>query len=202
MSAQAQSTAEFDAEERARAHCYALLGRLLYGPPDGALQAGLADEAAEQSDSPLAAAWRQLQHACRTSDLDAVRAEYDDLFVSVGKAPVTLYTAAYAAPHAPDQHLLELRRSLGGWGLARRTDAGETEDHISGLCDMMRWLIESRAGVEAERRFFLQFMAPAAAPLCTAIRRAPQASFYRAVAGFLLAFCDVERAAFELGEAG
>lgn len=190
-----------DGEELARAHCYALIGRLLYGAPDAALVARMLAQPAAEDAVPLAQAWQGLQQACRDIDLDDARLEYDELFVGVGKAPVTLYTSAYVAPHAPDRHLLALRNRLDALGLARRPEAGETEDHVSALCDVMRWLIEHGAGLASERQFFFEYLAPAVEPLCKAIALHPQARFYRSVAAYLEAFADVERAGFELAGA-
>lgn len=186
------------AEDLARAHCYAVIGRLMYAPPDAPLVAYILQQPSVDDAVPLAQAWTAVQAACRGAELEQVRLEYDDLFVGVGKAPVTLYTGAYAAPQSPDRHLLALRNKLDALGLARRTQAGEMEDHVSALCDVMRWLIESNRGLEAERGFFFEFLAPAAEPLCTAITRHPQAVFYRSVAAYMWAYYEVERAGFEL----
>ncbi|MGE5523353.1 MAG: molecular chaperone [Rhodospirillaceae bacterium] len=190
--------AELASEDLARAQCYAIIGRLLYGGPDAGLAAYIADEPGNDEAVPLAQAWQALQGACRDADLAQVGLEYDDLFVGVGKAPVTLYTSGYAAPHAPDRHLLALRNRLDDLGLARRATAGETEDHIAALCDAMRCLIENGHGVDAERRFFFEFVAPAVEPLCAAIEADGRSPFYRTVARFLQSFYEVERAGFEL----
>lgn len=193
-----ETAVEILPEDRARANCYALIGRLMYGPPDAELLSYIATQRSDDDAAPLAHAWRELQAACRTVPAEEARYEYDDLFIGVGKAPVTLYTAAYAAPQAPDRHLLSLRDQLDAWQLARRREAGESEDHISGVCDVMRWLIETGHGLEAERAFFYPFVAPAMEPLCSAIGKAPRSQFYRHVAAFMLAFHDVERSGFEL----
>src|SRR5688500_2060696 len=103
------------AEDQARAQWYALISRLFHAPPDAVLLRGLAaapDGSEEGGDGPFLDAWRGLQGACADTDPEAVRAEFDDLFVGVGKAAVTPYTSAYAALHAPDRHLLELRERL------------------------------------------------------------------------------------------
>ena len=195
--------ARLDVEDLARAHCYAIVGRLMYGAPDVAFASYIVQQPSNDDAVRLALAWKALQAACRDADREQVRLEYDDLFVSVGKAPVTLYTSGYVSPQAPDRHLLALRNALDALGLARRTEAGETEDHISALCDTMRWLIESGQSLAAQRRFFFDFVAPAIEPLCAAIAGNPQAAFYRTVAAYLLAFYEVERTGFELdGTAG
>ncbi|HWI15177.1 MAG TPA: molecular chaperone TorD family protein [Burkholderiales bacterium] len=185
-------------EDQARAHCYAVIGRLMYGAADAPLLRYLAGQPATDSGGPYGVAWKALQSACREADAEHVQREYDDLFVGVGKAPVTLYTSAYAAPQAPDRHLLALRTTLGSLGLARRVEAGETEDHIAAVCDVMRWLIENARGLESERQFFYDFVAPAMESLARAMVASPRAAFYRSVGDYMLAFCEVERTGFEL----
>lgn len=190
-----------EAEDRARAHWYALVSRLFYAVPDAPLLQGLAsapDEGGDGAQSALIEAWRGLQRACAAADPPALQAEFDDLFVGVGKAPVTPYTASYAASHAPDRHLLALRSRLAEWGLARHERVFESEDHISAVCDAMRWLIEQGRPLEEQRAFFVDFVDPAAALFCSAINRSPLAVFYRATAALALAFVAVEKEAFDM----
>jgi len=187
-------------EELARAYGYALIGRLFYGPPDPLLRRNVAEAGTAAADGALAETWEALRAALEHTDDATLHQEYDDLFVSVGKAPVTLYTSAYASPAAPDRHLVQLRDELAGYGLARRMAVGEMEDHLAGICDVMRWLIEMRQGLPAERRFFLRNIAPVVAPLTEAILAQPAAQFYAIVARFAAAFFHVESEAFELGD--
>lgn len=197
----AEESQALGAEDRARAHWYALVSHLFYAAPDAALLqrvTSASDEGADPSESPLVEAWRGLQAACRAADPETVRAEFDDLFVGVGKAPVTPYTSSYAASHAPDRHLLALRTRLGEWGLARHERVFESEDHISAVCDAMRWLIERGRPLEEQRVFFMAFIDPAAASFCSAINRSPVAVFYRAAAALALAFVTVEKEAFDM----
>lgn len=198
----AEESQALDAEDRARAHWYALVSRLFYAAPDARLLQELAaapdaDEA-DGAHSPLLEAWRALQAACRGADQEAVRAEFDDLLVGVGRAPVTPYTSSYAVSHAPDRHLLALRTRLGEWGLARRERVFESEDHVSAVCDAMRWLIEQGRPLSDQRAYFAEFIDPAIPALCNAITQSPIAGFYRAVAALALAFITVEREAFDM----
>lgn len=153
--------AELTDEDRARADCYALISRLFYAPPDAELLASLAT--ANPRDSTEAApgdelgskdyvrAFAAFQHACSSADEAALRQEYDDIFVGAGKSLVSPYTAGYAVPHAPDRHLVALREQLASWGLARRESVFEVEDHVSALCDVMRWLIERDRSLSEQR---------------------------------------------------
>ncbi len=189
-------------EDLARANVYALIGRLFYAAPDSNLLAQIcADDAAGNGVSDASAleqAWRKLQDACKRASPLAVKQEYDTLFVGVGKAEVTPYTSGYVTRTAPDRHLVELRDHLNAWGLARNAAAFEVEDHISGLCDVMRFLIEQGASLGDQRVFFEGFIYPGTLPLCEAVVTAASAGFYKHIALFTKAFLELEKAALDM----
>lgn len=187
------------------------MSRLFYAAPDRDLLRELARAPAARSaelqlgeieDGAIAngyaAAYQTLREACRGADPAAVRTEYDDLFMGAGKALVTLYTSAYGAPHAPDRYLVALREQLASWGLARRDAVFEVEDHVSAICDVMRWLIQLDRPLTVQRGFFDEFVYAALGRFCEAVIATPGASFYRAVAQLARALLAVEHAAFDL----
>lgn len=189
-------------EEQSRADCYALVSRLFHAAPDAALLAALASfqtGTLEQGPEPgpYVAAASALQQAAAASDAETLRAQYDEFFVGTGKAPVTPYTSAYALPHAPDRHLLALRERLRAWGLGSRAGSFEAEDHVSGVCDVMRWLIDHEKPLDEQRAFFLEFVYPGVVPFCSATARALP-GFYAAVANLTRAFLDIEKQAFDM----
>ena len=187
-------------EEQARANFYALLARLFYAPPDEALLKALAsaDELAAE-DETLAARWRELIAAAALSEAEAVREEYDAVFVGTGKAAVTLYSTAYSLRYTNETPLAALRADLAALGLARRESTGEPEDHIAGLCDTMRHVIaEQQRPLEEQRRFYERWIKPNYEPLCAAIEASERTSFYKAVARMAKAFFSLEQAAFEM----
>src|SRR4051794_13965081 len=93
-------------EDIARAHCYALVSRLFYRPPDADLLGELAgrsydfalDFQAVDGDALAVSHTRalaDLQSAARAAEPERLRQEYDDTFVSAGKALVSPYTSGY-----------------------------------------------------------------------------------------------------------
>jgi TorA maturation chaperone TorD len=94
-----------------------------------------------------------------------------------------------------------LRGRLAGWGLARRPGAFEMEDHISGISDVMRRLIQDGRALSEQRHFFDEFAYAGVTAFCAAVQKASSASFYRPVAALTLAFYEVEKAAFEMSDA-
>ena len=183
-------------EEAARANLYALLARLFYAPPDAQLLRSIASETME---GELAAPWKGLAEAARQADPEAVREEYETAFIGTGKAPVTLYTTAYAIKYSNEVPLAELRGELDRLGLARRVEAREPEDHFAALCDVMRHLVaKQKSDLVEQRRFFSRWIRPTVEPLCTAIDRSDKTVFYKHVAKFAAGFCTLEHMAFEM----
>jgi len=191
-------------EDDARANFYALLARLFYAGPDAELLAGIAgaDElAAEGRNVALAEAWNALAAASAAADAEATRIEYDAVFVGTGKAPVTPYATFYLVATGREKLLAGLREELGAMGLARAERAHEPEDHIAGLCDVMRLLIAAGADEEAlaeQRRFFDRYLRRSYPALCDAVEACGAADYYRSVARFARAFLDVEVESFEM----
>lgn len=195
------------AEDLARADLYALVARLFYGPPDAALLhllASAGDVGEEGADGRLSAAWSALRRAASACDAVVLREEYDALFVGVGESCVSPYALAYMDGASRRPHpLAALRETLAGLGLARSVRAGEPEDHVAALADVMRHLIVDGARAEADRQraqaqFFSAFIEPWYEGLCDAIEACAQGSFYRSVSRFTRAFLDLERASLRM----
>lgn len=188
------------AQDVARADVYAIIGRLFYAPPDASLLEAISQSGGEQVDerAPLRDAWRDLRRACGDADPAAIPSEFDNLFGGVGKCEVSPFASHYVKAWPAEHHLVRLRGLLESRGLARRSAAGDTEDHVSGICDVMRHLIVDSRPVEEQYLFFNDFVHSGLLPFCEAILRSVNASFYRCVAQFALTFLAIEKAAFDM----
>lgn len=192
-------------EEAARADFYALLARLLYSGPDSALLRSLAtaEPLPAEGDAALAKAWEKLTLASAAMDEDAGAVEYDDLFVGVGKAPVSIYAAYYLGPTAVDHPRVRLQADLARLGLGRREGAGEPEDHFAALFDVMRVLVAGGAGrapapLAEQRHFHDAYLRDGAPKFFNAVTESGKANYYRTVAALGLAFAALEKESFEL----
>ena len=194
-------------EDESRANLYGLLARLFYAPPDAILLSELRQAAppAEEGDGltsegrALKEAWAQLVAACASAFPARLEEEHFQVFVGVGKAQVTPYLSAYMERREGETPLVRLRTQLAGWGLARREQAAEPEDHVSGICETMRWLIVRRkAPLEAQQEFFREYLDIAGPRFCAAVTACEDARFYGCVARLLAALLDVERKAFAI----
>jgi TorA maturation chaperone TorD len=186
-------------EELARANLYGLIARLFYSAPDAQLISELLHAPAIEGDGELAAAWRAMLEACRTAFPVALDDEHTQLFVGTGAAEVTPYLSHYVVRYSTDNPLVEVRRQLAAWGMGRKQEAPEYEDHVSGLCEAMRFAIAvQQRKPEEQREFFERFIHRGAIALCDAVAASKNARFYQHVARFARAFFEIEKAAFEM----
>lgn len=190
-------------EDLARADWYALLAALFRAPPAAALLARIAaaDPARGEPDTELGRAFAQFARACATADADTVRAEYDAVFVGVGRPEVFVNASYYLAGFLHERPLADLREHLAGIGLARSAQWSQTEDHAASLFEVMRFLIVEAdppaGGLPAQREFFERFVGPWFERLCDALEQAQGTGFYRHVGRLAGAFLTIERQAFD-----
>lgn len=193
-------------EDQARAGFYALLARLFSTPPDAPLLHALAgaDELpASSGEAPLAAAWRHVQAAAALTPAEAARAEFDALFIGLGRAPIMPYASFYLAGFLMEKPLAGLRDDLARLGLARFSGVGEPEDHIASLAEVMRFLIAGDgqtppAGLAAQQQFFRRHIQPWHDRLAADIQNHELANFYKPVAALMQAFFAIEAEAFAM----
>jgi TorA maturation chaperone TorD len=190
-------------EEAARANLYGLIARLFYAAPDEQLIAQLLNaepiDAQGEEAGSLAVAWKDMVEACRTVYPAQLEAEHTELFIGTGRAPVTPYLSHYLMRHTSHSPLAELRGQLAAWGIARRETVPEYEDHISGVCETMRFAIAvQHRSAEEQQMFFERYVYAGAAAFCDALSASNQARFYKLVARFARAFLEVEKSAFEM----
>ncbi len=191
-------------EDRARAEFYALLARLWYAAPEAALLGTIAaasDIPAEGEQTALAEAWRQLRAAAAAADPETVRAEYDGAFIGTGKAEITLYVSGHLVEAGRERVLVALRDELAELGLARTGATHEPEDHFAALLEIMRHLAaaeSSAAALQRQRKFFTRYMGLAYNPLINEVVASARTDFYKYVARFTKAFCDVEAASLDM----
>ena len=196
-----------DREELARAEVYGLLAQLFYAAPSADLYAQLqvAPTVAPAPGAFLESSWSEVVAATRRLGCEQVGAEYDALFVGIGKPEVFLYGSYFMAGALNEKPLVALRHSLRELGLERPESVAETEDHIASLCEVMRYLIAGDdlavSNLAAQQVFFAQHLRPWVEAMLDAVVAHPRASFYRAVALFARDFFAVEGQGFDLIDA-
>ena len=195
-----------DSEELARAELYGLLARLWLAPPDAELlqQFAVAVTQAPQAGARLEEPWMQLVGAMRGTTLQAAASEHEALFHGVGKPEVFAYGSFYLTGFLNEKPLAALRTDLQALGLTRDPQRVETEDHVSYVFEVMRYLIAGDdaavCNLEQQRRFFRAHVQPWVDDLCNATAAHPLAETWRAVAVFTRSFVEIETQAFDMVE--
>lgn len=187
-------------EEAARADLYALLARLFYAGPDAALldAIGSADNLVAAGPSDLSQSWAQFRMMCQSANPELASDEHTRLFVGVGKAPISVYASHYLTENYKELTLVHLRDELERLGLARKADIAEPEDHIAGLLEVMRHLVQRNAADPgSQAAFFRSYLQPWHEKFCAAVVSFEGASFYRALCHLMKSYFAVEVEYFE-----
>ena len=144
-----------------------------------------------------------LQHAASSADAAALKEEFERAFISTGRPAVMVFGSFYLAGFLNEKPLAQLRDELAKMGLARRGDCHDSEDHISALCDVMRFLIagdpaSAPVALEAQRDFFVRYIKSWNTQFCDAVNSANETCFYKHVAQFAREFFELEHESFAI----
>jgi len=195
-------------EDLARADLYGLIARFFYQPPDQELldqiAASATDETSRSSEgnAPLAQVWLSVVEVAKNNSAKAWHDEFDLNFISVGRPNVILNGSFYMAGHLNEKPLIEIRRALDAFGLESAQEITETEDHISSLCEVMRYLIAGDdvevSNLTNQQIFFNAHIRPWYEQLCDAIEEIPEMHLYHPVAALTREFLDIEGHSFDM----
>ena len=191
-------------EEIARAEMYGLLAQLFYAAPEADLlgQLRLAVTEAPNAGAFLEEPWRELVASARSHDAAQLASEYADLFGGVGKPEVYLFGSHYLSGFLNEKPLAQLRQELAALGLSRDERMPETEDHVSYLFEVMRYLIAGDdvavSNLTHQAGFYSRHIQPWMPRMCQTLQAHPQADFYARLASLTAAFLSVENQGFDL----
>ena len=188
-------------EDGLRADLYDLLAALLARPPDAALLetcGGLSGD-----DTELGRAVGALARVAAATGPAGARAEFDALFVGLGRGEVLPYASYYLTGFLNEKPLAKLRRDMRALGVERSPEVFEPEDGIASLMEIMAGLIRGRFGAPAtlgrQRDFWAAHVGPWAGHLFADIEGARASVLYAPVGAVGRAFMDIEREAFRMG---
>ena len=195
-------------EDLARADLYGLIAHFFYQPPDQELLDQIAASATDetsrssQGNAPLAQVWLSVVEVAKNNSAKAWHDEFDLNFISVGRPNVILNGSFYMAGHLNEKPLIEIRRALDAFGLESAEEITETEDHISSLCEVMRYLIAGDdvevSNLTNQQIFFNAHIRPWYEQLCEAIEEIPEMHLYHPVAALTREFLDIEGHSFDM----
>ncbi len=194
-------------EDLARADLYGLIARLFHQPPDQELLDQIAASIPEgqeiqPEDAPLAKVWHSVVEIAKSNAAKAWHDEFDLNFISVGRPNVILNGSFYLAGHLNEKPLVDIRRALDAFGLESAEEVTETEDHISALCEVMRYLIAGDdvevSNLTNQKIFFNNHMRPWYDELCDAIEDVPAMHLYHPVAALTREFLAIEGQGYDM----
>jgi TorA maturation chaperone TorD len=194
-------------EELARADLYGLIARLFHQAPDQELlnqiSASIPDRQESQADAaPLSLFWNSLVELTKNNPAKAWQEEFDLNFISVGRPNIILNGSFYMAGHLNEKPLVDIRRALETFGLEPAEEITETEDHISALCEVMRYLIAGDdveiSNLTNQRVFFNAHIRPWYDELCDAIEAVPEMCLYHSVASLTREFLAIESQSIDM----
>jgi TorA maturation chaperone TorD len=192
-------------EETARAELYGLLSELFYAPARAELLAQLRVAATEAPTAGgfLEEPWRQLVGLAREMDDQSIQNEHHALFGGVGKPEVYVFASHFLTGFLNEKPLAQLRTDLAALGLGRDdTTMSETEDHVSYVFEVMRFLVAGEdvavSNLTQQAKFFAAHVQTWLPAFCDALQASPRARFYAAVAELTRAFVSVEAQGFDI----
>lgn len=193
-----QAVPELDELDAARAEECELIGALLWRAPTAETLAAL--QGLRGDASPLGMAHFALAEAAAETTPEAVRDEFFELFIGVGRGELLPYASYYMTGFLHERPLALVREDMGRLGLARDERAGEPEDHIAVLMDIQAQLIRGEAsgdGVD-ERSFYERHIQPWGERFFADLEVARTARFYRAVGRVGSLYLSIETQAASL----
>ncbi len=192
-------------EDLARADLYGLIARFFQMPPDQDLLNQIAATGDQQNvadEAPLAKVWMDVVEVAKNNPAKTWRDEFDLNFISVGKPNVVLNGSFYIAGHLNEKPLINIRKALAEFGLEAAEEVTETEDHISALCEVMRYLIAGDdveiSNLTNQRVFFNEHIRPWYDEFCNAIEDIPEMHLYRPIAALTREFLAIEGQGFDM----
>jgi len=187
-------------EDQLRARHYRLLARFFASPPDAAvlkLAAGFAGDETE-----LGQALGALARLAGRIDQAAAAAEYQRLFIGLGRGELVPFASYYLTGFLNEKPLAKLRVDMARLGIARTADVAEPEDHIGALTEMMAGLIMGDFGqpldLAGQRAFFDAHLGAWAGQFFADLERAETATLYTPIGTLGRVFMTIETTAFEM----
>jgi len=194
-------------EDLARADLYGLIARLFHEAPDQELLDQIVSsipegQEAQSEAAPLARVWQNLVEMATANPAKAWQDEFDQNFISVGRPIIILNGSFYMAGYLNERPLVEIRRALDAFGLESAEEISETEDHISALCEVMRYLIAGDdveiSNLTNQRVFFNDHIRPWHDDLFDAIDAVSEMRLYHSVASLAREFLAIEGQGFDM----
>lgn len=189
---------DIDPLDEARAREYELIGALLWRAPTRSVLDAVSEIRGDSSG--LGMAHLELAEAARVAVPETLRDDFFRLFIGVGRAELLPYASYYLTGFLHEKPLAAVREDLARLGLAKAERAGEPEDHIAILFDVMAALLRgevSAEGLDAEV-FFRRHILPWGLRFFADLEVQDSSELYRIVGRLGRLFIAIEDEAYRL----
>lgn len=185
-------------EEALRAGMYRLLAGLLSAPPPQDELGRLASLTGDPTG--LGQAVSGLAKLAGRTTAEAAAAEFQDLFIGLGRGEVIPFGSYYLTGFLQEKPLARLRQDMEKLGIERDSGVTEPEDHIASIFEMMAGLIDGSFGdrlpLSEQKALYERHVASWALYFFRDLEAAQSAGLYAAVAVVGSTFLQIEDEAF------
>lgn len=197
----AASMHDIPAEDRMRADLYNYLGLMLAAPANEMLLAQTAGLSGDDT-TDLGRAIAGLARVARATGPGAVEAEFNKLFIGLGRGELLPYASYYLTGFLHEKPLAALRADMARHQIGRAPNVFEPEDNIASLMEIMAGLIMGGFGQPAslvdQKTFFDRHVGPWAAHFFSDLEAAKSSVLYASVGQVGRVFMAIEREAFRM----
>jgi len=193
-------SADLAGEDVMRAHVYRLLAGFLARPPteDDLKRVRLV----EGNKTDFGKAFEVFAHLCNQSGAEAVKAEYHDLFIGVGRGELLPYASYYLTGFLNEKPLAKLRNDMMELGVEKVSSNSDPEDHIAAILEIMAGLIvgdfATPAELEDQKEFFQEHINSWAGHFFNDLASAKSSVVYASLADLGRQFLEIEETAFQM----
>lgn len=202
MTSQASGSQRQLAEEDAlRAQFYDLLAQFLSEPPTAErLQAAAGLTGGETALGQSIDRFALVAGRCDQASADD---EYSDLFIGVGRGELLPFASYYLTGFLHEKPLARLKEDMARFGVVRREDVSEPEDHVAAILETMAGLIDGRFGqvrpLAEQKQFFDAHVVSWMPVFFRDLAGASSSVLYASLADVALRFLEIEAQGFAFG---
>lgn len=190
---------EIAPEDESRAAVYAMLAKLLSGPPTTEELAALAE--LQGNDTALGKGIERLANAARNTTAEQAEDAYHEIFIGLTRGKLLPYGSYYLTGFLHEKPLARLRNTMAGLGIEANPDVKDPEDHIASVMDMMGGLIRgdfAASGIAHQRAFFQDHVQSWAPYFFRDLEQIGEHELYAAIGTIGRVFLELEEAAFSM----
>jgi TorA maturation chaperone TorD len=195
------ATHELAEEDRLRAQFYDFIAQYLSEPPTA--ERLVAAGRLSGGETALGQAIERFALVAGRCDPATADDEYSDLFIGVGRGELLPFGSYYLTGFLHEKPLARLKEDMAPYGIVRREDVTEPEDHVASVLETMAGLIDGRFGaarsLAEQKQFFDAHIITWMPVFFRDLAEASSSVLYASLADVGLRFLEIEAQGFAFG---